>query len=307
MLYFEKAKYTSLMHYLPLVTVICSCYNHEDYVTQTLDSVINQTYTNIELIVVDDFSKDNSSLVIQKWIEDHPKVKFIQNKENLFLTKSFNNAVKQSKGEYLIDLAADDLLKPDCIEKQIHVFLTSSKKNLGLVFGNAEEIDPYNNFIKQFFTTHFITKIKKAIDEGFYYYLLSDSSYICSVSGMYKRSIFESLEGYDEDLFFEDFDYWLRVCKKFELEFTDSVLVSKRALETSMGNGFFKKTETTTHLHESFYVILKKCYRTNTQKKEYVALLKRIYKQSRWAIKTFNIKYIFRYFIFTLKTLIKLL
>ena len=106
----------------PLVTVICSCYNHENFVIESLNSVINQDYKNIELIIIDDFSSDNSKKTIKNWLLNYPEITFIANENNLGITKSFNNALKSAKGKYIIDLAADDILIPNCVDLQLKKF-----------------------------------------------------------------------------------------------------------------------------------------------------------------------------------------
>ena len=115
----------------PLVSIICHCYNHSKFVLETLKSVLNQTYDNIEVIVVDDFSTDNSADVISSFMVKHPEIKFIQNHRNLGITKSFNRILKKTKGKYIIDLAADDLLLPNCVMQQVHCFQNSNYQNLG--------------------------------------------------------------------------------------------------------------------------------------------------------------------------------
>jgi glycosyltransferase involved in cell wall biosynthesis len=72
-----------------LVTIICLCYNQENYVIES-KSVINQDYKLIELIIVDDYSTDNSKSVIEEWLIDYPEIQFIANETNLGSTKSFN-------------------------------------------------------------------------------------------------------------------------------------------------------------------------------------------------------------------------
>ena len=93
----------------PLVTVICTCYNHEKYVIEALNSVLNQTYPNIQFIITDDFSTDNSNYVIRQWLTKHPEILFLENTNNLGSIQTFNNAFKHAKGKYLVDFAADDL------------------------------------------------------------------------------------------------------------------------------------------------------------------------------------------------------
>ena len=114
------------MHQNPLVSVICLCYNHADYVTESLDSVLNQEYKNIEIIIIDDCSTDNSVPVIDEWLQKYPSILFIKNKTNLGNTKSFNKALEIAKGAYIIDFATDDILMPNCITQQIEKFSTKN-------------------------------------------------------------------------------------------------------------------------------------------------------------------------------------
>ena len=72
----------------PLVTIICLSYNHEKFVVESLNSVMNQNYSSIELIIIDDCSTDNSKSVIEKWLIDHPTIHFIVNSSNLGNTKA---------------------------------------------------------------------------------------------------------------------------------------------------------------------------------------------------------------------------
>ena len=77
----------------PLVTIICLSYNHEKFVVETLNSVVNQNYSPIELIIVDDYSTDATKSIIEDWLLSHSDVRFIANEVNLGNTKSFNNAL----------------------------------------------------------------------------------------------------------------------------------------------------------------------------------------------------------------------
>ena len=92
------------MHKKPLVSIICLCYNHDHFVVESLNSVLNQNYQPIEMIIIDDCSTDKSVAVIEKWLENLQNITFIKNTKNLGNTKSFNKAAKMAKGEFLIDL-----------------------------------------------------------------------------------------------------------------------------------------------------------------------------------------------------------
>jgi glycosyltransferase involved in cell wall biosynthesis len=291
------------MKEFPIVSIICSCYNHENYVTESLNSIVNQTYPNIELIIVDDFSTDNSRLEIKKWLKSSRKIIFIENSVNLGITKSLNNAAKVSTGEYLLDFAADDLLKPNCIEELVKVHMEPNNENVSIVYSNVDLIDENGAFISSMYNSEMEEKIVKAIENNFYQCLLEDSTYICSVSGLYNKRIFEELNGYDENLSFEDFDYWIRATKMKEIRYVNKVLVGKRVVENSLGSGFDVENEYTKKLNISFYEILNKAFYINTFRNEYFSLMKRIYGHSKWTLMTFNVKYFFKYVWLFTKTL----
>ena len=103
----------------PLVTVICLSYNHEKFVVEALNSVLQQNYSPVELIVVDDCSTDKSASIIDSWCLQQNNITFIKNEQNSGNTKSFNTALKIASGDYIIDLAADDVLTYEGIELQV--------------------------------------------------------------------------------------------------------------------------------------------------------------------------------------------
>ena len=257
-----------------LVTVICSCYNHQEFVSQSILSIVNQTYKKIQIIVVDDCSTDHSIDVIENFIQKYPEIIFIKNKSNLGLTKSVTNALNYSKGEYFIDLAADDLLLPNCIEIQLSTFKNSDYNNLAIVYGNAELITEEGEHSSYYFDVDRNIKTKTKIPSGDIYLNIIDmKTTICSVSGMYKKVIFDKLNGYDTTLSYEDLDYWIRASRHYNIEFVDEVLMQKRIVPNSL--------QTTLHTRKnknsySTFKILQKAYKLNKTKKEHVALSKRV-------------------------------
>ena len=138
----------------PLVTVICLCYNQSAYVTQALDSVLNQSYKNIEIIVVNDASTDDSKAIIESKIEDLAFVSFINLEKNTGPNKAFNLAAKKANGTYIMDLAADDFLEPTAISNLVTTFINSKYTKTALVFGNANLVNKEGVFLKRFFETN---------------------------------------------------------------------------------------------------------------------------------------------------------
>ena len=260
------------MQNFPLVSVICLSYNHEVYVVEALNSVINQTYPNIELLIADDCSSDHSVGVIQDWLQHHPNVYFLANEKNLGNTKTFNQLAKKAKGEFIIDLAADDILLPNCIEKQVTTFQNSKYENLGIVYGNLLEIDENGNFIRNYYTEE-----DHPESGNIYKMVIGRTTKICSVSSMVKKSVFEKLGYYDEDLAYEDLDLWVRTSRIYEFEYIPELLIKKRILASSLSSFFTqKKNPKTKKLHKSSLKILHKAFKLNQSKDEHKALLGRI-------------------------------
>ena len=291
------------MHSNPLVTVICLCYNHESFVVEALESVLNQTHKNVELIIADDFSTDNSVQVIENWLKKNPKIPFLINKENLGNTKSFNQCLKIAKGEYIIDLAADDILKSDCIENQLKGFITTVHQNVGVIYGNAELFTEKGDFIKDYFITDKQKRRIKSQPTGdIYIGLLNGNNNLCSITALIKREVFENLEGYDETLAYEDYDFWIRAARIYHFDYIDKILVQKRVLKNSMYTFLEKKNnKKTNYFNYSTYLILKKVIHLNNKKVEFIAMLKRIHFEMTVAFKTRNFKLLIKYVYLELK------
>lgn len=263
----------------PLVTVICHCYNHETFVSDSLNSVLNQNYTPIEIIIVDDCSTDNSVSVITEFVLKYPQIIFIKNIQNLGITKSFNKVLKIAKGDYIIDFAADDILLPDCIAIQIATFRNSTYKNLAIVYGNAELITEKGKFESYYFNVNVSKKVLTKRPTGnIYVTLITSGKTFCSVSGMIKREVYDALNGYDERLEYEDYDFWIRASRIYEIDFIDEILIQKRVVKDSLETYFFKKNNSRARkINYSTYLILKKTIQLNRTKSEDLAIQKRVH------------------------------
>lgn len=263
----------------PLVSIICVAYNHQNYVIETIKSALNQTYSPIEIIIIDDKSSDDTAKIIKNFIKDYPTIKFIENSKNLGNTKTFNKAVKYAHGEYLIDLACDDILLPKCVKYQIEAFSKYNNSEIGIVFGNSELINQDGDYIRDYFPTD---ENRNIIDKSLFTidlkYLLKGGLCMNSVSSMMHRGIFNDLNGYDERLAFEDFDYWIRVLENYNIVYIDKILTQKRELEKSMSKHFFKKNKFANSLDKSMVLILQETInRHKTETNILRAILKRVH------------------------------
>jgi len=287
----------------PLVSVICLCYNHKDYIKKTLNTVINQTYNNIELIIIDDCSPDESDKEIKDWINNNKYKKVIFNSKNIGVTKSFNKAYAYAKGEYIIDLAADDELLPDSIENHLKNFEKNSFKP-GVSYGNCEFIDEKDNHMNYHYA---INEKGRCIDKqssGNVYAKVLKSYFIASPTMMSHMDVFKKLNGYDEELYFEDFDFEVRASRYFPFYFCDQIVVRKRELPNSMSKSLTKRFDYGSYYHRrSFYKILNKATKLNKTKQEDDALLSRLYSEIIICIKALYWNYAFLNALLSLKVI----
>ncbi|MDM5272399.1 glycosyltransferase family 2 protein [Sulfurovum sp. zt1-1] len=114
-----------------LVSIITPSYNSEKYIAQTIESVLNQTYTEWEMIIVDDRSTDNSDALIERYAQKEERIKYIVLEENSGPAVARNRAIKEAQGRYIAFLDADDLWAPQKLEKQI-AFM--QKENIALSY-----------------------------------------------------------------------------------------------------------------------------------------------------------------------------
>lgn len=254
-----------------VVSIICLNYNQEKNVQEALHSVLAQSYENIELIILDDCSTDNSVIIIEEWLKNNKiNAKFVKNNSNQGVTKSFNNAVSFCSGKYLFDFASDDLLLPDTIQELVTKFESSTYTNLGLVYANLENIDEDGHFISYYFDT-------KERPNGYIFEKIIDSGKtICSPTALISSKVFKNLKGYDESLMYEDLDFWIRLSRDYEIDYLDKVLVKKRKTSNSLGEQFHSKI-ISKKINTSTYKILKKAFSLCKSKTEFRALLRRIH------------------------------
>lgn len=220
----------------PLVTVICICYNQARFVEQALDSVVAQTYSNLELIVIDDGSSDGSAKMVKRWIANHPNTTLLINATNLGYCKTFNKAFAVSKGSFCIDLSADDMLLPDRVEAGVKA-LTDAGPDYGVTFSDAEHVDEKGKYLRLHSEKH----PHNSIPSGDVYMDVIDRYFICSPTMMFRREVVERLNGYDESLAYEDFDFWVRAARTFKFIYSPQVLVKKRSVSNSMSKNQFTR------------------------------------------------------------------
>jgi glycosyltransferase involved in cell wall biosynthesis len=217
----------------PWVTVICVCYNHQDYVEEALQSVVAQTYPNVELIIIDNGSTDNSVDIIEHFTRKNPAVRFIKNPANVGLNRAFNQGLALAGGRYIIDLSADDVLLPNRISRQADLFERLSGP-YAVVFSNAAYIDQQGHETAIHYPIDVDGRSLTKVPSGDVFKSVLTSYFICTPTMMIRRDVLNELGGYDESLSYEDFDFWVRSSRLYYYAFIDEVLTLKRVLPNSM-------------------------------------------------------------------------
>ena len=265
----------------PLVSIVCLCYNHEPFVTETLISVLEQTYRNIEIIVVDDASSDQSVSTIQTILADintHYTVKTVFLPQNLGNCTAFNRGLALARGKYVIDFATDDVMLPRRIEQQVAYF-EKLPAHYGVVFTEAEYIDERGQHLYY----HYQDKLKHLYPPptGNVYAQLLSTYFVAGPTMMVKKEVLDKLNGYDEQLAYEDFDFWVRSSRCYHYAYQDVCTTQIRKHATSMSTGWYRPGDPQLH---STYLVCLKAKELNRTQEERKALVKRVKYELRQAV-----------------------
>lgn len=183
----------------PLVSVIIPTYNVEEYIEECIVSIQKQTYENLEIVVVDDCSSDNTFEILCRLAKDDTRIKVFKNDKNMKICYSLNKALENSLGEYIVRMDGDDVSSLDRIEMQLNYL--QKNKDIDLVGLGTINIDEYGNEISR---TEYAEKFET---------LKKIAKYASPVLHIWmtKKSIYEELRGYREMPYVEDYDFLLRM------------------------------------------------------------------------------------------------
>ncbi|SIN66677.1 glycosyltransferase [Algoriphagus halophilus] len=269
-----------------LVSVICICFNHEDWIEECLESVRLQDYPQKELIIIENGSTDDSLQVIQKWIKESAgnlKVELISNQEPQSYLALFNQAIRNSNSQYVVDLSGDDVLYPDHLSLSVKMLEIS--RDAAFVFSDAYILDE-DGVVKTFYDRKTGGDLVHEIEVNHIYEILVQSYYICSPTIVFDRTILLKEGGYDENLTYEDFDIQVRLARKYPLVFSDHVGVLKRKLSNSLSSRQYIPYES--KMLPSTLIVCKKIKNMNETPSEMKALGKRILFELKHALWSSN-------------------
>jgi glycosyltransferase involved in cell wall biosynthesis len=265
---------------LPLVSVVCLCHNQESFVEEAVYSVLRQSYPNIQLIIVDDASTDESATRIKIVAAANPTIEVLLLEENCGNCKAFNRGLTLASGEFIVDFAADDVMMPERIARQVEFFSTLDS-SYGVVFTNALYINEQGKVLRDHYLYLFHKNLLKAVPHGDVYRDVLSTYFISSPTMLVRRTVMEALSGYDENLTYEDFDFWVRSARIFKYGFLNERLTKVRRIQRSMSTGWYKPGDRQLH---STYLVCKKAQALNRGEEDNLALAKRLKYELRQSV-----------------------
>ena len=201
-----------------LISVIVTTFNSEKYIETALISAIEQTYENLEIIVIDDGSSDSTCRIVQSLADKDNRISLLKKEHSGNIGKNCNDAARESNGEFIAKLDYDDIWRKDKIEKQLeHVSLYK------LVCSDAREINGNGEVTSN--CCHCLGG-----DKEIELPLLLGNNYVINSSVLIHKDVFWECGGYEQDLGFrgEDYVLWLKVASKYKIKYLNETLVDYR-------------------------------------------------------------------------------
>ncbi len=208
---------------IPKISVIMPNYNCEKYIGEAIESILNQSFTDYEFIIIDDWSTDNSWNIIQEYVKKDDRIIAIKNEENLKICKTLNKWLKLAKWEYIARMDSDDISIIDRFEKQVQ-FLD---KNLDIwIAGWTMQIMDENWKV-------YSERRYNLTDEEIRKKLFRYSPF-CHPVVMIRKNVLDKSWVYDENqVFAEDYDLYFRIWKYSKFANLEYTLIKYRMFENN--------------------------------------------------------------------------
>ncbi|TXJ24990.1 MAG: glycosyltransferase [Chitinophagaceae bacterium] len=229
-----------MQHELPLVSVIVLTYNSSLYVLETLDSIKKQTYRNIELIITDDYSQDDTVDICKKWLNANrnsfSNALLVESDQNTGISPNCNRALKQASGKWIKLIAGDDALEETVISD--YISFSANYPQAAAIFCR---MCAYNEIFNDQSIVQLISNASKrfnaaTITPDAQFEILLRQNCINAPTVIVKKEVVDEVGGFDEDfLFLEDWPMWLALTKAgYPIRFLDKAGIKYRLHNTSV-------------------------------------------------------------------------
>ena len=215
----------------PLVTIAIPMYNNARFIAETITSVLSQTFTDFELLIYDDYSTDDSYDIAASFAD--ARIKLFRNSDNLGPEGNWNKAISQVRGRYVKLVCGDDILFPECLEKQVTVFQDPQNRGVSLVSSQRTIIDPEGKtLIKK---VNFVNGGRKGKVDVIRKMIRMGTNIIGEpVCGLYPAELISKTSGYSAIVPYTiDLDFWLQMLKHGDLYVIDEPLCAFRISDIS--------------------------------------------------------------------------
>lgn len=214
----------------PLVSVVITSYNYGNFLSQALESALSQTIKDLEIVIIDDGSIDNTRQVAEGYISDK-RVTYVY-QANSGQPRAKNRGIAESSGTYIAFLDADDVWMPTKLEKQIALFVDTE---VGVVYSRRTWIDSEGNELPG---NERILRRGKVLDHIFI------DNFICFSSSVVRRSLFEEAGCFDNTLPMGiDYDLWIRLAARCTFDYVDEPLVKYRTGHANLSKNVERRYE----------------------------------------------------------------
>lgn len=207
----------------PTVSVILPVYNAKKYINQTIRSILQQTYSDFELLIVDDCPTDGTMQIVEGFTDK--RIRIIHNKRNMGIAYTRNCALENSRGTYIALMDHDDIALPERLEKQVQFF--ERNKDIDVVGGRIQLIGEKDEPISDVWSVNTDPQILKAL-------LLFINPYSNSEVMFRKQIVKDNLISYKDNMLgMEDFRFWIECSKVGKFSNVDSLVQYRRIMESS--------------------------------------------------------------------------
>lgn len=222
----------------PLVSIVTPSYNQGRFIRQTIESVLSQDYENLEYIIVDGGSTDNTHEIVKEYQD---KLTYISEKDN-GQSDAINKGFKLAKGEIVAWLNSDDTYEPNCISRAVEEF--EENKNLGLVYGDGYIIDENSQKLKIF----------EATQEFDLWTLINIWDYIMQPTTFFRAKFLKEVEYLNVDLnWCMDWDLWIKLALVSEVKYVKEIFACSREYgDTKTSTGGDKRMDEITALMQKY-------------------------------------------------------
>jgi len=217
----------------PLVSVVMPAYNAEKYLSEAIESILNQTFKDFEFIIIDDGSTDRTWEIIQEFSKKDKRIIALKNEKNLNIAESRNRGVEVARGSYIATMDSDDVAIPDRLNYQ-YSFLESNS-DIAVSIGNINVINEKGVF--QYFREYPITD-SQIRSKVYRFNPFPNPTVMC------RRAVYEKIGKYSNEYVpIDDFEFWLRTGKVFKFGNCGETVLNYRIVTSSASHSKIRKTE----------------------------------------------------------------